>query len=304
MASSVENTCCICEEEYNLEEKKPLLLPCSHSFCKSCLQQMKTKNNNLCPFCRASWAGQSVDSLLFIRQLVDTSDKNETKTKDKVVCCKSNCTTHYSDFIFWCNTCKVPICSHCFIETHKECDLIHMEKTDELMKNLRETVASTRKKLLNNITLKTRKNNLKLADITTTRTKLQQYETVILTFAEKLATKQKELMSLLEKFENIPFNSSVEEITATMSKTLSLLDDPMTEPKIPKFIELDSEGPADDTILGVPNRDGSTESSTRTAQPSVKVRSGTWVFLSINHDSIVTHWHLSISVGQSVHLCI
>ena len=185
-AADTSITCCICEEIYNLEERKPLLLPCSHSFCQSCLQQMKTGNNDLCPVCRSSWGGQSVDSLPFIRQLVETPEKTTTQTKDISAQSKSNCLTHNANFIFWCNTCDIPICSHCFIEEHKACDLIHLkDKTDGLLKNLRESVVTTRSKLIESFTQKTKKNNEILSDIQKTKKVLQQYENLVQTFAKK-----------------------------------------------------------------------------------------------------------------------
>ena len=73
-----DNTCSIGAEVYNLESRKPLLLPCSHSFCHICLQQLKSRSNELCPVCRESWAVKSVDSLPIIRQLVESSDKTKT----------------------------------------------------------------------------------------------------------------------------------------------------------------------------------------------------------------------------------
>lgn len=86
MATSAKITCCNCEEVYNLEERKPLLLPCSHIFCRNCLQQMKLRNEEFCPTCRSNWRGQPLDNLPFMRQLAsDTSDEMLNTPKGKYV---------------------------------------------------------------------------------------------------------------------------------------------------------------------------------------------------------------------------
>uniref|UniRef100_A0A673LGS8 RING-type domain-containing protein n=1 Tax=Sinocyclocheilus rhinocerous TaxID=307959 RepID=A0A673LGS8_9TELE len=53
MASAAEDDyiCPVCCEIY----KNPVLLSCSHSFCKECLQQFwRTKKTQECPVCRRS----------------------------------------------------------------------------------------------------------------------------------------------------------------------------------------------------------------------------------------------------------
>ena len=255
MATSIDIYCCICEEVYDLHDKKPLLLPCSHSFCHCCLQQMQLTNNQLCPICRASWEGQSVDSLPFIRQLVEPADKIKSK-KDKSNPKKNTCVEHVADLLIWCCTCEVSLCIQCLKEQHKSCDWVQIkEKTNEMMKNLQESVDTTRAKLVEKISLVTTENDSKLADVRINIKKLRHCERIILSFARKLSTKQEEIMNLLEDNENIPSDSNVEEIAITISKTLSLLDDPIIVPTVPKCVvpECDvPEGDADvDDIAGV-----------------------------------------------------
>ena len=48
MSSSVN--CETCKELYNSDNKKPIYLPCSHTFCRSCLEANFKKNSYLkCP---------------------------------------------------------------------------------------------------------------------------------------------------------------------------------------------------------------------------------------------------------------
>ena len=247
---STDITCCVCEEVYNLEERKPLLLPCSHTFCRSCLQQLKSTNNELCPVCRASWTGQTVDSLPFIRQLADSSDKVNIKTKVRSSPNQTICAEHQSDHIAWCKICNVSCCITCLKSHHKACDWVTIEEmTDELIGNLHESVTSTRAKLIEKFTYKAIANNYLLNDIRDNIKKMHLYEEFVVTFATELSAKQEQTMNLLEKFENIPSDPSVNELATTISEILSLLDDRMTGPKIPKFVITVCDEPADDIDL-------------------------------------------------------
>ena len=134
MATSTGITCSICVEVYNLDERKPLLLPCSHSFCRNCIQQMQTNNKSCCPQCRKSWTGQSIDKLPLIRQLVHSSENRENK-KFRFAHNGRTCISHNDEFVMWCKNCEESICNHCLLEKHQKCDWIHIkEKTTEPMK--------------------------------------------------------------------------------------------------------------------------------------------------------------------------
>lgn len=266
-------TCCICDEVYNSEERKPLLLQCGHSFCRSCLLQIKNSiNENLCPICRDSWGTQPVDSLPFIRQLVE-SENIQRMNKVKSFHNENHCAIHSADLIFWCNTCNISICCHCFIEHRKDCDFILIkEKMVELVKKLQESVFLTRRTLIKENTLKTDKNNSILTDIRTAIKKLQQYENICLTFAKRLSAKHEKAMIQLENFEYIP-SISIDDLTTKLNRTPSLLDDQMTEANIPKFVVPDC-----DKLTGDTNSDNklhvypATDSSTDTATSSGTVR--------------------------------
>ena len=46
------NACEICEESYNEDTKRPLIIfPCGHTYCSECLNQIE---NKICPQCRRS----------------------------------------------------------------------------------------------------------------------------------------------------------------------------------------------------------------------------------------------------------
>ena len=225
MASSLAITCTICEEPYNLEDRKPLLLPCSHTFCRSCLEQMKARNNELCPLCRESWEGP-VDSLPFIRQLADSFDK--IKLKIQSVTAQNLC--DHDDIGAWCEDCKVSSCMKCLKTDHRLCDWVTIEeKTNELVDTLQASVASIEKRLV--------ENDLMLSEIGDNIKQMQHNEQILQSFAKKLSVQQVKTKSELEKYKTIIFDCSGTEVTKTISSTLTVLDESTTAQKIPNFVE-------------------------------------------------------------------
>ena len=159
-------TCCICEEEYDLKERKPLLLPCSHTFCRRCLQKMQARKDKLCPVCRRSWASQSVDKLPLIRQLADSPYEVKFKTQVQLSMRDNTCAVHNITSIAWCKTCKVTICYKCFQVGHQLCDWVSIEEnTSKLFSTLQEAVTFTRANVIEKFTQITMKNNSVLNDI-------------------------------------------------------------------------------------------------------------------------------------------
>ena len=238
-------TCSICDEVYNSEERRPLLLPCSHTFCRNCLRQMQKNQNALCPFCRASWSGQSIEKLPYIRQLADAS-KNIQSKKFKSTLDERTCIPHCADMVLWCKNCEVSICSRCLIERHKTCDWIPIEeKTTDLLKNLHRSAATTRTKLDENFKTLTFRNNSQLTNIRTYIKKLQHYEKITISFANQLSVEHEIATEKLDEYDSIPKGSSVPVILSTISEIESLLDEPMEVPIIPNFMMQEYEKPVE-----------------------------------------------------------
>ena len=247
MATSGAITCTICDEVYNLEESKPLLLPCSHTFCSSCIQQMQSINNKRCPVCRGSWAGQAVDSLPVIRQLAESFNK-KTMTKVQSTGNQNICDLHNDDLNAWCKTCNVTACIQCLKDVHKSCDWISIKKkTTELMRVLDKTVVSTRTTLIEKFARTTTESNSLLIEVTENIKKMQRYEKLLRSFLKKLPIRQNIAMSKLEKFETTLLGASVNELTTAISNIPTLIDDPITMPRIPKIVVPDCEEPNDDS---------------------------------------------------------
>ena len=247
MATYARISCSICEEEYNLEERKPLLLPCSHTFCRTCLLQLKATNNELCPNCWGSWEGHDIDGFMVIRQLAEYTDE-KTKIKVKSTRNQNICVTHKNDLIAWCKICKVFNCFQCLKEYHKTCDFMSIEeKTTELKSTLKDYVISTRTKLIEKFTHATTESDSLLTGVTENIKKMQHYEKNLHSFIKKLSTKQDSAMNKLEMYEKVQCNSSVTELTKAISEILSLGEDLIKVPAIPQIVIPDCKDPACDT---------------------------------------------------------
>uniref|UniRef100_A0A672LYL2 Uncharacterized protein n=1 Tax=Sinocyclocheilus grahami TaxID=75366 RepID=A0A672LYL2_SINGR len=79
-SKSVEGLSCpVCCEIF----KDPVLLSCSHSFCKECLQQFwKTRDTQVCPVCRRRSSKQEPLSILSLKNLCDSliKERNERRS--------------------------------------------------------------------------------------------------------------------------------------------------------------------------------------------------------------------------------
>ncbi|XP_068223951.1 putative leucine-rich repeat-containing protein DDB_G0290503 [Palaemon carinicauda] len=71
MASCDEMECVVCNEGFDEEEHRPLLLSCSHSFCKRCIDGCIDNDNCLCPLCRDTFHALSSEEFPLNRGLLD-----------------------------------------------------------------------------------------------------------------------------------------------------------------------------------------------------------------------------------------
>ena len=106
--TSSKLSCCICECEYNREDKKPLMLKCGHSYCKACLLQVK-ESRSLCPHCCQDWSDVPVASLPFCYQMVE--DVIELR-----------CSEHRDQLVIWCESCSMKVCVSCLKYSHNHCN--------------------------------------------------------------------------------------------------------------------------------------------------------------------------------------
>ncbi|XP_051569420.1 nuclear factor 7, brain-like isoform X2 [Myxocyprinus asiaticus] len=105
MASlSVEDLSCpVCCEIY----KDPVVLSCSHSVCKECLQQFwKTKRTQECPICRRRSSRDEPPRNLVLKNLCDSFLKERSG-------CEEICSLHREKLKLFCLDDKQPVCLVC-----------------------------------------------------------------------------------------------------------------------------------------------------------------------------------------------
>lgn len=121
-------TCPICCE--NWLHRDPRILPCQHTFCKECLNELELKNKTidfLCPICRTVfyWPEEGADGLT--RNLIAWNILSISKEKNDNLDVNNNvstvCIEHKSEILFFCRQCwNVPVCKECWND-HKDHDL-------------------------------------------------------------------------------------------------------------------------------------------------------------------------------------
>lgn len=119
MASSAENVynCPVCCEIF----KTPVLLSCSHSVCKDCLQQFwRTKETPECPVCRRRSSKSNPPLNLALQNLCELFLKER---KEEI------CSLHQEKLKLFCLEDKRPVCVVCF--TSKQHDNHKCRPIDE-----------------------------------------------------------------------------------------------------------------------------------------------------------------------------
>ncbi|XP_062390832.1 zinc-binding protein A33-like isoform X2 [Sardina pilchardus] len=87
--------------------KDPVLLDCTHSICKSCLQQLQRTNNaRKCPICRSKNSRDKYPLNLVLKNLCETFQK-EISQRER------SCGLHLSEFTHFCKNDNQLACSRC-----------------------------------------------------------------------------------------------------------------------------------------------------------------------------------------------
>ncbi|XP_061113138.1 zinc-binding protein A33-like isoform X2 [Conger conger] len=104
-----DDLCCsICCDIF----KEPVLLKCSHSFCKVCVQQCWEKNSSReCPICKRK-ASMEFPPNLALKYIVESylKQKAERETADKS---ETHCSLHGEKLLFFCKHDEEPLCLVC-----------------------------------------------------------------------------------------------------------------------------------------------------------------------------------------------
>uniref|UniRef100_A0A8C9R2A1 Zinc-binding protein A33-like n=1 Tax=Scleropages formosus TaxID=113540 RepID=A0A8C9R2A1_SCLFO len=137
-----ELNCSVCCEIF----KDPIVLPCSHSFCRSCVQQYwEQKNFRECPLCRKRSCVEKPPQNLALRNVVESylQKINDAEAAEKS---EGRCSVHGEKLLLFCLEDEEPICLVCQTSkkhrNHQLCPLlnVHMRRTEELRVILNCTV--------------------------------------------------------------------------------------------------------------------------------------------------------------------
>ncbi len=112
MDSSVEELYCpVCYETF----KAPVILTCSHSFCKECLQQFwKIKKTQECPVCRRRSSRDDPPCNLVLKNLCESILKERYQTQRRLSGTEEVCSLHGEKLKLFCLEDNEPACVVCF----------------------------------------------------------------------------------------------------------------------------------------------------------------------------------------------
>lgn len=101
--SEEDLSCPICYEIF----KNPVILTCSHSFCKACLKTFwNTKKLRECPVCRRRMPKDAPPCNLHLKNLCEAFLKERNEREPF-------CSLHHSELKLFCENDKQPVCLVC-----------------------------------------------------------------------------------------------------------------------------------------------------------------------------------------------
>ncbi|XP_072559353.1 E3 ubiquitin-protein ligase TRIM35-like [Paramormyrops kingsleyae] len=146
-ASSLdEELCCsVCTDFF----KDPVVLKCSHSFCRVCLQKCwEGKSSRECPLCRRKSSMTDPPVSVVLKNVVESylKKRSECEVAEKS---ESRCSLHGEKLLFFCVEDQEPICVVCqTARKHRDHQLCPLEEAVEDKKeDLRTSLISLKEKL-------------------------------------------------------------------------------------------------------------------------------------------------------------
>ena len=108
----------------------PVLLPCSHSFCRGCVKRCwQTSGSRECPVCRKRSPKTSPTTNLALRNLCETVQVARRESASSERDREPGCALHAERLKLFCLVDQQPICVVCHMsKTHKDHDCSTMEE--------------------------------------------------------------------------------------------------------------------------------------------------------------------------------
>lgn len=101
-------TCSVCKSIF----RDPVLLPCSHSFCRECLQGSMKVNMN-CPLCRAVFEEGNIICNRALSDACETFQKHSTVRPSQKRAAEDSCNLHLKPLELYCEKDEEPVCVDC-----------------------------------------------------------------------------------------------------------------------------------------------------------------------------------------------
>lgn len=106
--SEEDLSCPVCQEVF----KDPVILSCSHSFCRECLQQFwRTKGTRECAVCRRRSSRDDPPNNLVLRNLCESFHKERKEKRSSGS--EETCSLHGEKLKLFCLEDKQPVCLVC-----------------------------------------------------------------------------------------------------------------------------------------------------------------------------------------------
>ncbi|XP_071824041.1 uncharacterized protein [Apostichopus japonicus] len=134
-----------------LKHTDPKVLPCGHSFCKSCIEKLIQATPASCPVCRAQIMAPSSDSLptnFTLKALIVEEEKDYSDINNKSRRLFGDCSAHMKTCDQFCRTCERQICEDCVKDQHAESEEHDIAPVGAIVTQQREVLDATMAELL------------------------------------------------------------------------------------------------------------------------------------------------------------
>ncbi|KAG7171574.1 Tripartite motif-containing protein 59-like 1 [Homarus americanus] len=229
----MEVTCGICELQFH-DDNNARNLPCGHSLCTSCVDELLTRDKK-CPECRINITVSTSQELPIgytlmrlaracgeinkQQQKEDSSSDTENETQPDAGKCK----IHSSRLFFRCQTCEVWVCRDCIALEHRlppqgQCRVVYFVQALDEAKESYAMTTSLEKRVISH--LKDELNTAK-SNFTYEKTESQQKITYFEMQMNYYQTKVEEVNKLLNKLESYPKSLETAEDNIAKAETPS-----------------------------------------------------------------------------------